>query len=67
LSAAWLVEAAGFKGFREGDAGVSERHALVLVNHGAATGEQIRLLAQRIMDGVQARFGVRIEPEPRIV
>ncbi|HST28347.1 MAG TPA: UDP-N-acetylmuramate dehydrogenase [Rudaea sp.] len=67
LSAAWLVEAAGFKGFRKGDAGVSERHALVLVNHGAATGEQIRTLAQRIMDGVQARFGVRIEPEPRIV
>jgi UDP-N-acetylmuramate dehydrogenase len=67
LSAAWLVEAAGFKGAREGDAGVSERHALVLVNHGAATGEQIRTLAQRIMDGVHARFGVRLEPEPRIV
>ncbi|HSN01405.1 MAG TPA: UDP-N-acetylmuramate dehydrogenase [Rudaea sp.] len=67
LSAAWLVEACGFKGLREGDAGVSERHALVLVNHGAATGEQIRTLAQHIMDGVQARFGIRIEPEPRIV
>jgi len=67
LSAAWLVEAAGFKGLREGDAGVSERHALVLVNHGAATGEQIWTLAQRIMDGVRARFGIRIEPEPRIV
>jgi UDP-N-acetylmuramate dehydrogenase len=67
LSAAWLVETAGFKGFREGDAGVSERHALVLVNRGAATGEQIRTLAQRIVDAVQARFGVRIEPEPRIV
>ena len=39
----------------------------VLVNHGAATGEQIQKLAQRIMDTVQARFGVRIEPEPRIV
>jgi UDP-N-acetylmuramate dehydrogenase len=67
LSAAWLVEACGFKGFREGDAGVSDRHALVLVNHGTATGEQIRALAQRIVDAVQARFGVRIEPEPRIV
>ncbi|MGH8091180.1 MAG: UDP-N-acetylmuramate dehydrogenase [Rudaea sp.] len=67
LSAAWLVESAGFKGFREGDAGVSERHALVLVNRGAATGEQIRALAHRIVDAVQARFGVRIEPEPRIV
>ena len=67
LSAAWLVEACGFKGLRKGDAGVSERHALVLVNHGAASGEQIRTLAQHIMDGVQARFGIRIEPEPRIV
>lgn len=67
LSAAWLVEACGFKGAREGDAGVSERHALVLVNHGAATGAQIRTLAQRIVDAVQARFGVRLEPEPRIV
>ncbi|HSN00083.1 MAG TPA: UDP-N-acetylmuramate dehydrogenase [Rudaea sp.] len=67
LSAAWLVEACGFKGLREGDAGVSERHALVLVNHGAATGEQIRALAQRIVSAVQARFGVRLESEPRIV
>ncbi|MBU6199572.1 MAG: UDP-N-acetylmuramate dehydrogenase [Xanthomonadaceae bacterium] len=67
LSAAWLVEACGFKGLREGDAGVSERHALVLVNHGTATGEQIRALAQRVVDTVQTRFGIRLEPEPRIV
>ena len=67
LSAAWLVEACGFKGLREDGAGVSERHALVLVNHGTATGERIRALAQRIVDAVQARFGVRLEPEPRIV
>lgn len=67
LSAAWLVETAGFKGLREGDAGVSERHALVLVNHGAATGEQIHALARHIVDAVQARFGIRLEPEPRIV
>lgn len=67
LSAAGLVDAAGFKGAREGDAGVSERHALVLVNHGAATGAQIHTLAQRIIDAVATRFGVRLEPEPRIV
>lgn len=67
LSAAWLVETAGFKGRREGDAGVSQRHALVLINHGAATGEQILALARHIVDAVQARFGIRLEPEPRIV
>ena len=67
LSAAWLVEACGFKGLREGDAGVAERHALVLVNHGTATGAQLFTLAQRIADAVQERFGVGLEPEPRIV
>ncbi|MBU6508932.1 MAG: UDP-N-acetylmuramate dehydrogenase, partial [Gammaproteobacteria bacterium] len=53
LSAAWLVESCGWKGFREGDAGVSDKHALVLVNHGKATGAQIWALAERIMDSVQ--------------
>ena len=67
MSAAWLVEASGFKGFREGDAGVSERHALVLVNHGRATGAQLWALAQRVRDGVANRFGVLLEPEPIIV
>ncbi len=67
LSAAWLVENCGFKGFREGDAGVSERHALVLVNHRAASGAQIHALAQHIIDAVAARFEVRLDPEPRIV
>jgi UDP-N-acetylmuramate dehydrogenase len=67
LSAAWLIEACGFKGLREGDAAVSERHALVLVNHGHATGAQLWALAERIRAGVRARFGVEIEPEPRVV
>jgi UDP-N-acetylmuramate dehydrogenase len=67
LSAAWLIEASGFKGVREGDAGISNRHALVLVNHGHASGTQLWALAQRVRDGVQARFGVTLEPEPRII
>lgn len=67
LSAAWLIEAAGFKGMREGDAGISNRHALVLVNHGKATGEQLWAFAQKVMDGVRATFGVSLEPEPLIV
>jgi UDP-N-acetylmuramate dehydrogenase len=67
LSAAWLIEAGGFKGAREGDAGISNRHALVLVNHGHATGAQLWALAQHVREGVHARFGVMLEPEPRVI
>ncbi len=67
LSAAWLIEACGFRGHREGDAGVSAQHALVLVNHGAATGAQIWALAERIRASVAARFDVLLEPEPLVV
>lgn len=67
LSGAWLIEACGFKGQRDGDAAVSDQHALVLVNHGNATGAQLWALAERIRAGVRARFGVEIEPEPLIV
>jgi UDP-N-acetylmuramate dehydrogenase len=67
LSAAWLIDACGWKGFREGDAGVAASHALVLVNHGAATGAQLLALARRIASSVQERFGVALEPEPRII
>ncbi|SEK77031.1 UDP-N-acetylmuramate dehydrogenase [Pseudoxanthomonas sp. GM95] len=67
LSAAWLIERAGWKGHRNGDAGVSPEHALVLVNHGHASGAQVLALAREIAASVQARFGVAIEPEPRIV
>ncbi|HTH69253.1 MAG TPA: UDP-N-acetylmuramate dehydrogenase [Rhodanobacter sp.] len=67
LSAAWLIEAAGFKGVREGDAGISNRHALVLVNHGKASGSQLWALAQRVMHGVREKFGVQLEPEPVVI
>ena len=67
LSAAWLIDACGWKGQRDGDAGVSATHALVLVNHGQATGRQLLDLARRIADSVQARFGVALEPEPRVI
>lgn len=67
LSAAWLIERAGWRGFREGDAGVSAQHALVLVNHGHATGAELLGVARRVVESVQREFGVRLEPEPRIV
>lgn len=67
LSAAWLIEQAGWKGHRDGDAGVAGQHALVLVNHGRATGAELLRLAGRIAGSVQARFGVALEPEPRII
>ncbi|CAN7259529.1 UDP-N-acetylmuramate dehydrogenase [Pseudoxanthomonas sp. LjRoot143] len=67
LSAAWMIEACGWKGHRDGDAGVSAAHALVLVNHGEATGAQLLALARKIAASVQARFGVAIEPEPKII
>ncbi len=67
LSAGWLIDACGLKGFREGDAGVSAQHALVLVNYGNATGAQIWSVAQRVIESVQTRFGVRIEPEPLVI
>ena len=67
LSAAWLIEQCGWKGHRDGDAGVAPSHALVLVNHGDASGAQLLQLARAISASVQARFGVAIEPEPRVI
>lgn len=64
VPAAWLIERAGFaKGFRKGLAGISSRHALALVNHGGSS-EGLLELARAIRDGVEARFGVRLHPEP---
>ena len=67
ISAAWMIEHCGWKGFREGDAGVASTHALVLVNHGSATGAQLLSLARSIAGSVQQRFGVALHPEPRII
>lgn len=67
LSAAWLIERAGWKGYREGDAGVAAQHALVLVNHGQASGAQMLDLARRIAASVEDRFEISLEPEVRII
>ncbi len=67
LSAAWLIDTCGCKGLRRGDAAVYDRHALVLVNHGSATGREILDLAWEVRDRVGDRFGVELEIEVRVI
>lgn len=68
LSAAWLLERAGFhRGFGAGPIGVSSKHTLALVNRGGGTTEQLLTLARALRDGVRARYGVTLEPEPVFV
>lgn len=65
LSAAWLLERAGFgKGFRMGPAGLSTKHALAVTNRGGATCADVLRLEETIRSGVQERFGVELEREP---
>ncbi|MDR3213387.1 MAG: UDP-N-acetylmuramate dehydrogenase [Azoarcus sp.] len=66
LAAGWLIEHCGWKGRRLGPVGCHEHQALVLVNHGGATGADVLRLAARIQDDVRARFGVALEIEPVI-
>lgn len=67
LAAGWLIDRAGLKGYRRGAVGVHDRQALVLVNYGGATGHEVIDLARFVMDQVETRFGIRIEPEVNIL
>lgn len=67
VPAGWLIEQLGFKGVRRGDAGVHRNQALVLVNYGSASGQEILALANEIRQAVRERFSIEIEPEVNIL
>ena len=67
LAAGWLIEHAGWKGRSLGRAGVYEKQALVLVNRGGCTGEEVQTLADTIVADIQNKFGVTLTPEAIIV
>ncbi len=67
LAAGWLIDKAGWRGYRDKDAGVHRDQALVLVNYSTATGAQIAALAQKIIDDIDAKFGIRLHPEVSMV
>ena len=68
VSAAWLIEHAGFaKGYGEGRVGLSTKHTLALVNRGGATAAELLAFAAHVQDGVRARFGIDLVPEPVVV
>lgn len=67
LPAGWLIEQCGWKGRRIGDAGVHDRQALVLVNHGKASGMELFNLSEEIRRSVAGRFGISLEREVEII
>jgi UDP-N-acetylmuramate dehydrogenase len=67
VSAAWLLDEAGWKGKKQGSAAVYDHHALILVNNGGATGKDILLLAQDMRESILTTYGITLEPEVRVV
>ncbi|AQS35559.1 UDP-N-acetylmuramate dehydrogenase [Shewanella psychrophila] len=67
LAAGWLIDRAGLKGLKVGDAAVHEQQALVLVNMGQATGKDVTQLARKVIKAVAGRYGIELEAEPRII
>ena len=67
VPAGWLIEQAGWKGFRDGQIGIHARQALVLVNYGGGTGEQIKALSAKIQASVLEKFGISLSTEVNFI